>query len=173
MSDHHRSIVLIGMMGAGKSSVGRMLQRKIGLDLVDLDDLLVARTGRSIPEIFAANGESTFRDMESSILAKLRLDRPAIIVTGGGIVTRPENLPHLKSLGTVIWLDADEDVLFERATRRGERPLLQTANPREKLTNLMEVRRPLYAAAADLRIDTTSFSHDEVVEEILSHFEQG
>src|SRR5882762_511168 len=113
-----KSIVLIGMMGAGKSSVGRCLQRRIGLARFDVDEMLAAQFGIPIVDIFVMVGEEKFRDAETNVLRRLVPDRPSIIVTGGGIILRPENVDLLKKLGTIIWLKADEATLFERASRR-------------------------------------------------------
>jgi len=167
-----KSIVLIGMMGAGKSSVGRSLQRQSGLARLDTDEMLAAEFGMSIAEIFEKHGEEKFRDAESELLRKLAPDRPAIIVTGGGIILRPQNVDLLKSVGTVVWLAADEAILFERAARRDHRPLLQKENPREVFSKLFREREPLYAAAANIRIDTTRLDHDEVAETILNKMEE-
>jgi shikimate kinase len=166
-----KSIVLIGMMGAGKSSVGRLLQRRTGLACFDTDELVAAEFGLSIAEIFARHGEPRFRDAETDVLRKLFLPQPIIIVTGGGIVLGRENVDLLKRLGTVVWLTADETTLFERASRRGERPLLKTGNPRAKFSQLLREREPLYVAAADLKIDTSSLSHDEIADQILEKIE--
>jgi shikimate kinase len=165
------SIVLIGMMGAGKSSLGRMLEKRTGLPRLDLDELVIARAGMSIPEIFAGQGEKYFRDLESSILQELPRPARAIVVTGGGIVLRPENRDILKELGTVVWLEADEAILLERSTRRGNRPLLQKGNPAETIAALLVERRPFYTAAADMRIDTTCRSQQEVADTILQELE--
>jgi shikimate kinase len=165
------SIILIGMMGAGKSSVGRRLQRRTGLSLLDMDELIASKAGISIPEIFARDGENGFRDLESEVLRELRPGPAVIVVTGGGIVLREENIPFLKTLGTVFWLDADEEILFERASRRPGRPLLQTDNPRATFTQILTRRAPLYAQASDVRIDTTEATHDEVADLILQEVE--
>lgn len=162
-----RSIVLIGMMGAGKSSVGRLLQRRTGLACFDTDELVAAEFGFSIPEIFARHGEERFREAETDVLRKLFLPQPIIVVTGGGIVLRPENVDLLKRLGTVAWLTANEETLFERASRRGERPLLKTENPRAKFSELLRKRVRLYATTADFEIDTSSRTHDDIADEIL------
>ena len=167
-----RSIVLIGMMGAGKSSVGRCLQTRTGLPCFDMDELIVAQSGLSIAEMFAQKGEQWFRNLETLVLTELRLNEPAIVVTGGGVVLRPGNVDTLKRLGTVIWLEADAETLFERASRRGNRPLLQTENPRATISEMLELRRPLYAGAADIRVDTTRRSHDDVTNVILSELEK-
>ena len=167
-----KSIVLIGMMGAGKSSVGRSLQRRSGLARLDTDEMLAAEFGMSIAQIFEKHGEEKFRDAETEVLRKLAPDRPAIIVTGGGIVLRYQNVDLLKGVGTIVWLAADEAILFERAARRDHRPLLQNENPRAIFSKLFREREPLYAAAADIRIDTSRLSHDEVAETILNKMEE-
>ena len=159
------------MMGAGKSSVGRALQRRTGLACVDTDELIAAKFGISVAEIFKAHGEDKFRDGETDVIRKLAADRPTIITTGGGVVLRRENVDLLKKLGTVFWLSADEATLFERASRRNERPLLQNENPRAVFSDLLRQRDSLYAAAADFRIDTTQRTHDEVADAILNKLE--
>ena len=159
-------------MGAGKSSVGRSLQRQSGLARLDTDEILVAEFGMPITEIFEKHGEEKFRDAETEVLRKLAPDRPAIIVTGGGIVLRQENVDLLKTVGTVVWLAADEATLFERAARRDHRPLLQKGNPRAIFSKLFRERESLYAAAADIRIDTSRMTHDEVAEAILNKIEE-
>ena len=158
-------------MGAGKSSVGRCLQRRTGLARLDTDELVAARFGISIPEIFAQHGEERFRGAETEVLQELSPSKPAIIVTGGGIVLRDENVDLLKQLGTVVWLEAKEETLLERASRRGNRPLLQTEDPRARLSELLRTRAPLYEKAADVRVDTTSLTHDEVADVILNNIE--
>ena len=163
-----RSIVLIGMMGAGKSSVGRYLERRTGLQRFDTDEMVAERLGMPIDEIFSRFGEERFRRAESEALSELRPSQPAIIVTGGGIILRPENVQHLKRLGVVVWLHAEDDVLYERASRRQNRPLLATDDPRATLIQLSAERAPLYAGASDLRIDTSEQGHEEVSELVLS-----
>jgi shikimate kinase len=169
--DLARSIILIGFMGAGKSSVGRCLQRRVGLARIDTDELLAAKFGMKISAIFATHGESRFREAETEVLRELALDRPAIIVTGGGIVLKQQNVDLLKRLGTIVWLDGDEEILFERASRKNDRPLLQTENPRASFSALFATRRPIYSKAADIRIDTANLSHDEVADIILSNID--
>ena len=167
-----KSIVLIGMMGAGKSSVGRSLQRQSGLARLDTDEMLATEFGMSIAQIFEKHGEEKFRDAETEVLRKLAPDRPAIIVTGGGIVLRTENVDLLKGIGTIVWLAADEAILFERAARRDHRPLLQKENPRSIFSKLFKERESLYAEAADIRINTSRMTHDEVAETILNKLEE-
>jgi shikimate kinase len=166
-----RSIVLIGMMGAGKSSVGRCLERRTGLRRFDTDELVIQRFGKTILQIFAELGEEAFRSAETDALAALPVSPPSIIVTGGGIVLRPENLEHLRRLGVVVWLDAEEETLYQRATRRRTRPLLKTENPRVTLTEIATARAPLYGHVSEIRIDTTSRSHEQVADAILSEIE--
>src|SRR5207249_9786652 len=134
-----KSIVLIGMMGAGKSSVGRCLQQRTGLARLDTDDMIAAEFGISIAEIFKKHGEAAFRDAETNLLRKLAPARSVIVVTGGGIVLRPQNVELLKNLGTMVWLTADESMLFERASRRDNRPLLQKENPRATFSELFRM----------------------------------
>lgn len=167
-----KSIVLIGMMGAGKSSIGRWLHRETGLALLDTDEIASANSGISIAEIFEKHGEQKFRDLESNALAGIPSADPIIVVTGGGIVLREENIALLKKLGAIVWLDAEDDVLFERASRRGNRPLLQTGSPREAFAKLLEARKPLYAKIAEIRIDTTGLRHEEVARATLNRLEE-
>lgn len=158
-------------MGAGKSSVGRCLQRRTGLARFDIDEVVTAKFALSIPEIFAQHGEEHFREAETQALRELSPTQPTIIVTGGGIVLRDENVDLLKRLGVVVWLEAKEETLFERASRRGNRPLLETENPRARLSELLRTRSPLYAKAADIRVDTTTLTHDQVADLILVEIE--
>jgi shikimate kinase len=166
-----KSIVLIGMMGAGKSSIGRCLQRRTGLDRFDTDEIISAKFKLSIPEIFATHGEERFREAETQTLQDLATKEAVIVVTGGGVVLRRENVDLLKQMGTIVWLEAEEGILFERASRRGNRPLLQTESPRKTLSEMLRVRAPLYAKATDFRVDTTNLTHEEVVDVILDKIE--
>ena len=172
MTGRGQSIVLIGLMGAGKSSTGKALARKTGLPCFDTDEIVSRRFGLLITEIFARFGEEEFRDAETEALRQLSLVTPAIIVTGGGIVLRPENVKTLRALGRVVSLEADEKTLFRRISRRATRPLLQTENPRASLSELFRVRDPLYRAAADVRLETSRLTHDEVADAILKSIEE-
>ena len=118
------NIILVGFMGAGKSSVGRVLARRLGRCFVETDDMITGREGRSIPEIFAARGEAYFRRLEEEILGLLRLKQGDVIATGGGLPCRAGRPEALRALGTVVWLAGDFDTLYERARRAGERPML-------------------------------------------------
>ncbi len=166
-----RSIILIGFMGAGKSSVGRWLERRTGLARLDTDEIVSAEFGISIPEIFSKHGEGRFRDAETEALRNFAPEKSSIIVTGGGIVLRPENVEIMKRLGTIVWLAGDEKKLFQRASRRRNRPLLQTENPKSTFSELFRKRESLYEQAADFRVDTSFLTHGEVAEAILSKIE--
>ncbi len=155
-------------MGAGKSSVGRCLQSRTSLARFDIDEIISTKFHLSMPQIFSAYGDERFRAAETEALLGLPSDRPSIIVTGGGIVLRKENVDLLKRLGTVVWLDANEEILFQRAMRKGDRPLLQTDNPRATFSELLQRRGPVYAEAAEIRIDTSRLTHEEVADAILS-----
>jgi shikimate kinase len=162
-----KSIVLIGMMGAGKSVVGRCLQRRTKLVLLDTDDIVASKFGISIPEIFSHYGEQAFREAETQALRELTTMEQAIIVTGGGIVLREENVDFLKRFGVLVWLDGKEATLFERASQAGTRPLLQGENPREAFAQMIQARLPLYAKVAHIRVDTSMLTEDEIAVAIL------
>jgi shikimate kinase len=163
-----KSIVLIGMMGAGKSSVGRCLQRRTRLPLLDTDDIVASKLGISIPEIFSKHGQQGFREAETQALRELTMTEQTIIVTGGGIVLREENVDLLKRLGVVVWLDGNRETLFERASRARTRPLLQGENPGEAFAQMLQARVPLYAKIAHVRVDTSVLTDEEVAVAILS-----
>ncbi len=163
-----KSIVLIGMMGAGKSSVGRSLQRRTQFALLDTDEIVASKFGLSIPEIFSKYGEQVFREAETQALREMAPDKQTVVVTGGGIVLGEDNLDFLKRLGVVVWLDGKEETLFERAARSGNRPLLQRGNPREVFAQILQARLPLYAKVANIRVDTSVLTDEEVAVAILS-----
>ena len=164
-----QAIVLIGFMGAGKSSVGRRLEKSTGFPRFDTDEMIAAKFGLSVPRIFEVHGEDVFRDAESEMLRQLDSREPSIIVTGGGIVLRTTHRELLRQLGTVVYLHADEETLFERISRRASRPLLRTDDPRATMKQLLERRLPLYEEIADLRVDTSHLSHDEVCDLVLQN----
>lgn len=165
------AIVLIGFMGAGKSSVGRTLARITGLARYDTDEMIANRFGLSISEIFETHGEEKFREAETEALRQLAGKGQSIIVTGGGIVLRPQNVERLRELGTIFYLSADEETLFARISRRTTRPLLQTADPRATLRELLAARLSFYRSAADLEVDTSRLTHEEVARKILENLE--
>ena len=156
------------MMGAGKSSAGRCLHRRTGLALLDVDEAVVSKFAMSIPDIFAKHGEKKFREAETEALRHVRTEEQAIIVTGGGIVLRKENVEVLRSRAVIVWLDGDEQTLFARASRIPDRPLLQTKNPRKVFSQILRSRRPLYAKIADIRIDTSELTDEEIAVAILA-----
>ncbi len=160
--------MLIGPMGAGKSSVARELSRLTHRRWVDTDRLVVQQAGAPITEIFADHGEKHFRQLETAALASLADSHRLVVATGGGIITQPENLPLLRALGCVVWLTAEEEVLFERVSRNDRRPLLQTTDPRGTLHTLLENRRPLYEACAHVAVDTSAGSHIQIAETVLA-----
>ncbi|PYJ72037.1 MAG: shikimate kinase [Verrucomicrobia bacterium] len=164
-----RSIALIGMMGVGKSLVGKALEQKTGLSRFDTDEITSSKLKMPIKEIFSTHGEEHFRNLETETLRSISLEKPAIIVTGGGIVLRAENVDLLRQLGTVVWLDADEKTLRMRIRSLSDRPLLQTANPGATLSELLAAREPLYRRAADLRVDVSQKQPEEVAELILEN----
>jgi shikimate kinase len=164
-----RSIALIGMMGTGKSVVGKALEQKTGLPRFDTDEIISSKSKMPINEIFSTHGEGHFRDLETETLRSMSLEEPAIIVTGGGIVVRGENVDLLRQLGTVVWLDADQATLRMRIRRLSDRPLLHTANPEATLSELLAAREPLYRKAADLRVDISQKNPEEIAELILAN----
>jgi shikimate kinase len=168
MNRHSRSIVLVGMMGAGKSSMGVCLRRRTRLKLFDTDEIVTSKFGMPISEIFSKHGENKFREAETEALQALATSEPVVIVTGGGIVLREENRDLLKQLGVVTWLEANEKTLFKRASRAGKRPLLQCKNPKKAFTKMLRTRLPLYAKIADIRVDTSVLTDEEVAVAILS-----
>jgi len=172
MKIHGPSIVLIGMMGAGKSSVGRCLERRTGLTLLDTDEIVSSKFGMSIPEIFAKHGETKFREAEAKAVRAMAIPKKTIIVTGGGIVLQQENVELLRRMGVIVWLDGNEDTLFARASRRRNRPLLQTKNPRRTFSQIFDARRSLYADIADVRVDTSVLTDEEISVAILSKLEK-
>jgi len=161
------NIVLIGFMGCGKSSVGRRLAALTGHRFVDTDEMVAQSEGCSVPEIFALGGEEAFRNVEEKVLADLVGVAGVVLATGGGAILREANRSAMKSIGTVAWLDADPDALFERASRSQRRPLLQTEDPRKTFDDLLDSRREIYEAAADFRIDSTGLGHEQVAQGIL------
>ncbi|MEG0722749.1 MAG: shikimate kinase [Akkermansia sp.] len=161
----HHHIVLIGMMGCGKTTVGKELHRIMKIPFSDTDQMIEAQTAISIPDIFTQFGEDRFRDIETRILRN-HLDKPhrspLIISTGGGIVISPINRSILQQLGFVVWLNADINTLFNRVLHSGNRPLLQTAHPKEILAKLLEQRAPWYRETAHLSIDTSTLTVQEI-----------
>lgn len=162
------NIILIGFMGCGKSSIGRRLASRLGYAFLDSDELIVeSAEGKSISDIFAEEGEERFRERETGALQGLIDSTSIVLATGGGAILRPENREIIRKIGTTVWLYADPEILFERATRNRKRPLLQVENPRTTFNTLLESRLPIYKEAADLKIDASGLSHEQTVESIL------
>ncbi|SDG12613.1 shikimate kinase [Pelagibacterium luteolum] len=162
-----RPVVLVGMMGAGKTTVGRRLAGRMGVRFVDSDVEIETAAGMSIPDIFASHGESEFRAGEARVISRLLRDHQGIIATGGGAFINPETRASIKELAVSVWIKADFDVLFARVSKRPSRPLLQTPNPRATLQDLIDKRYPTYALA-DITIASRDVPHDVVVTEILA-----
>jgi shikimate kinase len=164
---HTENVALVGFMGSGKSSVGRLVAQRLDFRFVDTDRIVVQSTRRQITEIFQEEDESFFREQERLALESLQDKQHLVIATGGGIVTRAENVALLRQTAFVVWLTVSEEVIFERVSRTNKRPLLQTANPRETISTLLAQRRPLYQSAAHLTVETSTRSHAEIAEEII------
>jgi shikimate kinase len=160
------NLYLIGMMGAGKSTVGEALAARLGYRFLDTDTTIEQLMGQSIPQIFATLGESAFRDIESQVLAEVAAYRRMAIATGGGIVLRQQNWSYLHH-GIVIWLDVPVEVLYARLQGNTTRPLLQDANPQQRLRDLLGDRQRLYAQA-DIRVQVSADeTPDQLVDRIL------
>jgi len=160
------NIVLVGFMGVGKSVCGRLLARRLGRCLVETDDMIVAREGRSIPEIFREAGEERFRQLEAEALEALKLKSGEIIATGGGLPCREGRMERLRELGTVVWLDGDVRELHGRASHIGNRPMLDGRSIGE-IDELYRVRQPYYRRA-HIAIDTTGLGADQVAARVLA-----
>ena len=165
-----KSIVLVGMMGAGKSTLGRRLARRLGLPFADADEEIEAAAGLSVAEIFERYGEAHFRDGERRVLARLIHGPPRVIAAGGGAFIDPETRALMLSRCIAIWLDVEVEVLAERVGRRGHRPLLKGQDPLTRLRDLAALRNPIYAEA-HIRIGSGSDSHDKTVARIIAALE--
>jgi len=155
-----RSIVLVGMMGAGKSSIGRRLAGRLGIPFIDADTEIESAAGMTIPEIFEKHGEPYFRAGEARVIARLLDNGPQVLATGGGSLMDPQTRALIGQKGISIWLKADVDVLLKRTKRRNDRPLV------EKIKDLLPVREPIYAQA-DIIIQSRDEPHDTIIDEIM------
>jgi shikimate kinase len=162
-----RSVVLVGMVGAGKSSVGRRLAIRLGVPFVDADAEIEKAAGMSIPDIFATRGEPDFRAGEVRVIARLLDGGPQVLATGGGAFMNPDTRAAIKAKGVSIWLNADFDVLMRRIKRRQDRPLLRTEDPAATLKQLIEERYPTYGLA-DFTVQSREVPHDKIVDEIVT-----
>jgi shikimate kinase len=162
-----RNVILVGFMGAGKSTVGRLLARRLGRCFVETDAMITAREGRSIPEIFESRGEPYFRRLEAEVLEALTDKRDHVVATGGGFPCEPGVMDRLLQLGTVVWLAADFEAAYARANRIGGRPMLAGRSV-EDVAALYRVRQDVYRRA-HLALDTTRMTVDAVVARIVRH----
>jgi shikimate kinase len=162
----HRTIALVGLMGVGKSSVGRRLASALELPFRDADTEVEAAAGRSISDIFADMGEAAFREGERRVIARLLDEPPHVLATGGGAFVNPEIRELIKSRAVSVWLKADLDVLSRRVGRKDTRPLLSGKDPAQVLRALAEVRYPHYAQA-DITVETGDTAHHVTVEQVI------
>jgi shikimate kinase len=162
-----RSIVLVGMMGAGKSSIGRRVAARLAIPFVDADAEIELAADMTIAEIFAVHGEPYFRAGEARVIARLLERGPQVLATGGGAFMNPQTRAALEEKAVSVWLKADLEVLTRRLRRRTDRPLLKTEDPVATLTNLLQLRDPIYATA-DVTVLSRDVTHDVIVDEIIA-----
>lgn len=162
----HRCVVLIGMMGAGKSAVGEGLADQLGYDFIDTDKLIVQEAGKSITKIFAEDGEEAFRALEEKVIDKLRGSRSKVVAVGGGAPMSLSNRAAIASIGTSVYLKASAQELYQRIKNDRTRPLMQVENPRSQMAKLLREREEVFAKA-DIVLDTEVLSVDEVVEKLI------
>ena len=161
-----RNLILVGLMGAGKSSVGRLVASQLGIPFVD-SDVEIERVSRmTITELFAAYGEEEFRALETRVMKRLLKNGPRVVSTGGGAFINDRTRKHIKKGGLSLWLKADLDVLWERVNKRDTRPLLKTENPKQTLEGLMNARYPIYAQA-DLTVLSRDVRKEIMADEVL------
>jgi shikimate kinase len=161
-----RTIVMVGLMGAGKTSIGKRLAQRLGLSFIDADHEIETAAGCTIEEIFERYGEAAFRDGERKIIQRLLERPPHVLATGGGAFIDPDTRARIKEAGISVWLKADLDVLVRRVSRRNNRPLLKRGEPRDVLARLMEQRYPIYAEA-DICIDTLDAPAETTVDRVI------
>jgi shikimate kinase len=161
-----RTIALVGMMGAGKSSIGRRLGARLGLPFVDADTEIEQAANATITEIFERHGEPYFRDGERRVIRRLLDDRPKVLATGGGAFIQPETRAAIQGGAVTIWLQADRDLILSRVRRRSNRPLLRTPDLEARIDQLIAERYPVYAEA-DIHVQSRDVAHDIVIEDIV------
>jgi shikimate kinase len=166
-----KSIVMIGLMGCGKSAVGRRLAAKLGLPFVDADEEIEKAAGKSIEDIFAEHGEAYFREGERKVLARLLRSGPQVLATGGGAFMNAETRAAIAQSGVSVWLKAELPLLVRRVAKRNNRPLLKTGDPEVVMQNLMDARYPVYAQA-DITVESRDVPHELIVAEILERLAQ-
>jgi len=165
------NIYLVGLMGAGKTTIGRQLAKTLKLPFYDSDKAIEERTGVDIPTIFEFEGEEGFRDREQKMIQQLTQMNGIVLATGGGAILREENRKLLKKNGFIVYLQCSIDRIVERTRRDTQRPLLQTENPRASIESLFIQREPLYLSCADFKIDTGIMSSKDVVGHILEAYQ--
>ncbi|MGC9258733.1 MAG: shikimate kinase [Phycisphaerae bacterium] len=162
------NIVLIGYRGVGKSTIGKQLAGRMGMDFVDTDELIMQRSGKTIREIFEQGGEPLFRDLESAVIDDLVESDNAVIAAGGGVVLRKANVEKLQANGRIVWLQAPVDVIWKRLQSNSRtpanRPNMTSAGGLEEILRLQRIRDPQYTAAADVALDITNMSADDIVD---------
>jgi shikimate kinase len=161
-----RSVVMVGLMGCGKSSVGRRLAARLGMHFVDADQEIELAAGKTIPEIFAEHGEADFRNGERRVIARLLEGGPQVLATGGGAFMHPDTRERISQKGVSVWLKADLPLLMMRVSRRANRPLLKTADPEATMRRLMDERYPIYALA-DVTVLSRDIAHEIIVSEVI------
>lgn len=167
MDSKQRNVFLIGPMGVGKTTIGRQLAMHLGREFKDSDREIEERTGATIPLIFEVEGEAGFRRREEAMIDELTQLDEVVLATGGGVVLNPHNRQHLRERGTVVYLYASVEQLLKRTRKSKNRPLLQTDDPKARLTQIMEERRPLYEELADIQIETGRYTIKQVLKELL------
>jgi len=160
------SVALIGFMGTGKSAVGKALAQKLGKKLIALDDLIVTKASKSIPDIFSQDGEPHFRELEVEVVGEVAHKKNAVIDCGGGVVLNAVNVERLKKESVIVCLTAPVEVILERTTGES-RPLLPNENREQQIKEILDYRRPLYVKAADITVDTSRLDVNGVVAEII------
>lgn len=161
-----RSVVLVGLMGAGKSTVGRRLAQRLKLEFVDADTAIEEAAGKTIPEIFADHGEAEFREGERRVIARLLEDGQHVLATGGGAFMNETTRANIKRHGISVWLNAGLELLMERVSRRNDRPLLQQEDPEAVMRRLIDQRYPTYATA-DVSVESRDVSHTIIVNDVI------
>jgi shikimate kinase len=161
-----RSVVMVGIMGCGKSAIGRRLATRLALPFRDADDEIEAAAGKTIPEIFADHGESYFREGERKVIERLLRNGPQVLATGGGAYMNATTRANIRNFGISVWLRAELPVLMRRVMRRDNRPLLKSPDPEGTMRNLMQQRYPVYKEA-DIVVDSRDVAHETIVDEIV------
>lgn len=162
-----RNLVLVGLMGAGKSAIGRLVAQQLGLSFIDTDTEIERVSRMSISELFAAYGEEEFRALETRVIKRLLRTGPRVVSTGGGAFINEKTRKHIERGGLSVWLNADLDVLWERVNKRDHRPLLKTENPKQTLKDLMDKRYPVYGLA-DITVQSRDVRKEVIANEVLT-----